>query len=197
VVFVLHLQELGRCFMRAVVNAIVLGIVLIAWPARMQAQSEVPDRAHNTLGPCRQLGLNVWGLSYHVNRNTPYDERNWGAGLTCYSRPNLSWLGRDENNQIFFESDALINSWHGLVLPLSLGVDYTLKNFDACRLSVIGAMTVAYYQLPERGISEVRWGPLPGFALGCGRIRTNMILVPNASKQQPLSAVVASMSVLF
>jgi len=56
---------------------------------------------------------------------------------------------------------------------------------------------VAYYQLPARGISEVRWGPLPGFAVGCGRIRTNLILVPNSSKQQPLSAVVASMSVLF
>src|SRR5262249_45230945 len=71
------LLELGRCRMRTVATAIVLGIVVIAWPARAHAQSEVAERAHNTLGPCRQLGVNVWGLSYHVNRNTEYDERNW------------------------------------------------------------------------------------------------------------------------
>jgi len=170
--------------MRAVASAIVLGVVLIAWPKGAHAQSESPA-AHNTLGPCRQLGLNVWGLSYHLNRQTAYDEQNWGAGLTCYGRP------------LFFEGDALVNSWRGLVVPLSLGVDHTLWSVDACRLSFIGAVTVAYYQLPARGISEVRWGPLPGVSFGCGRIRTNVILVPNASKQQPLSAVVASMSVLF
>jgi len=174
---------------------IVLIVVSLAWPIASHAQDGVSG-ATNTIGPCRQVGLNLWGVSYHVNRGTDYDERNWGAGLTCYGRPDVKWLGRDENNRVFFEGDALVNSWRGLVLPLSLGVDYTVKNLDACRLSFICALTVAYYQLPERGVSEVRWGPLPGFALGCGHIRTNMILVPSPSKK-PLSAVVASMSVLF
>jgi hypothetical protein len=182
--------------MRAAAKPFVLAAVLLAWPMAAHAQDEAPAGSKNTIGPCRKLGLNVWGVSYHVNRNTDYDEQNWGAGLTCYGRPDLKWLGRDENNRVFFEGDALINSWRGLVFPLSLGVDYTVKNFAACRLSFIAALTVAYYQLPDRGISEVRWGPLPGFALGCGHVRTNMILVPNPSKQ-PLAAVVASMSVLF
>jgi hypothetical protein len=182
--------------MRTVATSIALAVAFIAWPIASLAQEAVRADARNTIGPCRQVGLNVWGVSYHVNRTTEYDEQNWGAGLTCYGRPDLKWLGRDEHNQVFFEADALVNSWHGLVFPLSLGVDYTVTRVGACRLSFIGALTVAYYQLPDRGISEVRWGPLPGFALGCGRIRTNMILVPAPSKQ-PLSAVVASMSVLF
>jgi hypothetical protein len=182
--------------MRAATKPIVLAAVLLAWPMGSLAQDEAPAKPHNTIGPCRQLGLNVWGVSYHVNRATDYDEQNWGAGLTCYGRPDFRWLGRDEKNRVFFEGDALVNSWRGLVFPLSLGVDYTVKNFAACRLSFIGALTVAYYQLPDRGISEVRWGPLPGFALGCGHIRTNMILVPSPSKQ-PLAAIVGSMSVLF
>jgi len=181
--------------MRATAKLFVLAVVLIAWPAASRAQDEVA-RKPNTLGPCRQLGVNVWGASYHVNRNTEYDEQNWGAGLTCYGRPNLKFLGRDDNSQIFFEGDALINSWRGLVVPVSLGVDYTLKNFDRCRLSFIGAMTVAYYELPQKGISEVRWGPLPGFTVGCGHVQTKMILVPSPSRQ-PLSAVVASMSFVF
>jgi len=177
-------------------KSIVLAALIIAWPIASQAQDETPSRAPDTMGPCRQLGLNVWGVSYHVNRTTEYDERNWGAGLTCFTRPDLKWLGRDDDNRLFLEGDALVNSWHGLVVPVSLGVDYTVKHFDACRLSFIGALTVAYYQMPTRGVSEVRWGPLPGLAVGCSRIRTNMILVPSASKQ-PLAAVVASMSVLF
>jgi hypothetical protein len=181
---------------RAAANRIALAVVLLAWPSASRAQEEVPAGAANTIGPCRQFGVNVWGVSYHVNRATNYDERNWGVGLTCYGRPDLKWLGRDENNRLFLEGDALINSWRGLVFPLSLGVDYTVKNFNPCRLSFIGALTVAYYQLPERGVSEVRWGPLPGFALGCGHLRTNVILVPSPSKP-PLAAVVASMSVLF
>ena len=182
--------------MRAAARRIALAVVLLAWPIAARAQDEITAGAKNTIGPCRQLAVNVWGVSYHVNRNTNYDEQNWGAGVTCYGRPDLKLLGRDENNRVFIEGDLLINSWHGLVFPLSLGVDYTVKSFDACRLSFFGALTVAYYQLPDRGISEVRWGPLPGFALGCGRIRTNFTLVPSPSKQL-LWAVVASLSVLF
>jgi hypothetical protein len=178
------------------VRPIVLAFVLIARPGASLAQDEAPPRAKNTLGPCRQLGLNIWGVSYHVNRSTDYDEQNWGAGLTCYGRPDLKWLGHDDHNRVFIEGDALVNSWRGLVFPLSLGVDYTLKNIDRCRLSFIAALTVAYYQLPARGESEIRWGPVPAFALGCGRIRTTMILVPRPSTQ-PLAAIVGSMSVLF
>jgi hypothetical protein len=53
------------------------------------------------------------------------------SGLTCFGRPDL-WLGRDENNQLFFETDAPINSWHGLVLPLSLA-------FPALRSAAAGS----------------------------------------------------------
>jgi hypothetical protein len=182
--------------MRAVAERIALAVVLLAWPTTSRAQDEIPTEAKNTIGPCRELAVNVWGVSYHVNRATDYKEKNWGTGLTCYGRPDFKWLGHDDRNRVFFEGDLLINSWRGLVLPLSLGLDYTVKAFPACRLSFFGALTVAYYQLPDRGVSEVRWGPVPGFALGCGHIRSNLILVPSPSKQ-PLSALVASISVLF
>lgn len=155
------------------------------------------DREHD--GPCRQMGLNVWGLSYHPDRTKGYNEHNWGAGFSCYTRPDIPWLlGSGKDNRLVFEGDAMLNSWNGLMVPVSVGVNWRVKTFESsgCKLYLVTAMTVAYYNNPIRNVSEVDWGPIPGVTLGCGAVRTNMMLVPSASKV-PLAVAIASVSFVF
>jgi hypothetical protein len=154
------------------------------------------DIAHD--GPCGQMSLNLWGLSYHPDRTKGYNEQNWGAGFSCYAHPKIPWLlGSGRDNRLVIEGDAMLNSWRGLIVPLSVGANYRVKTFSGgCKLFFVAAMTVAYYNDPVKNVSEVDWGPIPGVSLGCGNIRTNMTLVPSASKA-PLSVAIASVSIVF
>src|SRR5216684_922835 len=59
-------------------------------------------------GVCRQMALNLWGLSYHPDRTKGYNEHNWGAGFSCYTRPDIPWLlGRDRDNRLVIQGDAM------------------------------------------------------------------------------------------
>ena len=149
-------------------------------------------------GPCQQMSLNIWGLSYHPDRTKGYNEQNWGAGFSCYTRPDIPWLlGKSQDNRLVIEGDAMLNSWRGLMVPVSIGANWRIKTFsDGCKLYFVTAMTVAYYNHPQTHISEVDWGPIPGVTLGCGKVRTNMMLVPSASRV-PLAVAIASMSFVF
>jgi hypothetical protein len=142
-------------------------------------------------------GVSFWGWSYHVDKRNDYNENNWGVGLGYFSRPQWWWLGSDQDNHVFLELDALRNSHRGLVLPLSAGVEYEVKTFsDSCRLFVVGAFTVAYYQDPRDDAADLKFGPVPGLVLSWGRVRTNMVVVLRSSKV-PLTAVAGSMTLLF
>ena len=155
------------------------------------------DTEHD--GPCRQMSLNFWGLSYHPDRTKGYNEHNWGAGFSCYTRPDIPWLlGSGKDNRLVFEGDAMLNSWRGLMVPLSIGMNWRVKTFasSGCKLYLVTAMTVAYYNNPITNVSEVDWGPIPGLSIGCGAFRTNMMLVPSASRV-PLAVAIASMSFVF
>ena len=149
-------------------------------------------------GACREMSLNLWGLSYHPDRTKGYNEQNWGAGFSCYSHPDIPWLlGKGSDNRLVIEGDAMLNSWRGLMVPLSVAANWKMKTFaSGCKLYFVTAMTVAYYNDPVKNVSEVDWGPIPGVAFGCGTVRTNMMLVPSASKV-PLSVAVASLSFVF
>jgi hypothetical protein len=149
-------------------------------------------------GVCRQMSLNLWGLSYHPDRTKGYNEQNWGVGFSCYTHPDIPWLlGRGGDNRLVVEGDAMLNSWRGLMVPLSIGANWRIKTFsDGCKLYFVTAMTVAYYNHPQTGVSEVDWGPIPGVSIGCGKVRTNMMLVPSASRV-PLAVAIASMSIVF
>src|SRR3954470_20836319 len=108
----------------------------------------------------QQWGITVWGLSYHVDRSVDYNEDNWGLGLRYYLKPDR-W---------FVEADALRNSNRGLVLPVSLGVEFRIAPLPAgCKLSAVGALTAAYYQYPNQNRTDFKVGPVPGVAIGCGR----------------------------
>jgi hypothetical protein len=145
----------------------------------------------------QRWGISIWGLSYHFDRSIDYDERNWGLGIRYYARPHWRWLGRDEDNRVFLEADALRNSHGGLVLPLSAGVEYRVKTFRGGRqLFVVGALTLAYYQNRRKQATEVKFGPVPGLTLSWGRVRTNMIVVLKPSKP-PLAAIAGSVTIVF
>jgi hypothetical protein len=151
---------------------LVLTLIAVASPARAED---------------RRWGLSLWGLSYHVDRSVDYDERNWGLGLRYYLKPD----------RFFVEGDALRDSNRGLVVPLSLGLEFTIAPLPAgCKLSGVGALTAAYYQFANTSSSVVKYGPVPGVAIGCGRVKGNIMAVLRKSSE-PLAAVTASLTIMF
>jgi len=166
-------------------------VVALAWPSAALAE---PEREPL----CGTWGVNAWGLSYHIDHAIQYNGTNWGLGVRCYARPAWSMLGEGEDNKIFVQADALLNSHRGLVLPVGAGVEYKLSTLSSgCKLFFLGALVMAYYQAPDRGHkNQVRYGPVPGLDLACGRIRPNVIVVPNASRQM-IAAIVASVTVML
>ena len=157
--------------MRCVLFTLLLIVVL---PATTYAEDE-------------RWGINIWGLSYHVDRSVDYNEDNWGLGFRYYIRPD----------RFFLEFDALRNSNRGLVLPLSAGAEFRIAPLPAgCKLFAVAALTAAYYQFPAKHTTEVKVGPVPGAAIGCGHLKTNVMAVLRKSSE-PLAALTASVTIVF
>jgi hypothetical protein len=134
-----------------------------------------------------QWGVSIWGLSYHVDRSVDYDERNWGLGLRYYFRPD----------KYFVEADALRDSNRGLVVPLSVGAEFRMAPLPAgCKLFGVAALTAAYYQYGNTNTSVIKFGPVPGVAIGCGHVKTNIMAVLRKSSE-PLAALTASVTIVF
>ena len=154
-------------------RALLVVAVVAAFPASARAQG--------------QWGISIWGLSYHVDRSVDYNEDNWGLGLRYYFKPD----------KYFVEVDALRNSNRGLVLPLSAGAEFRVAPLPAgCKVFAVAALTLAYYQYPNRDTTELKFGPVPGVAIGCGHVKTNVMAVLRKSSE-PLAAVTASVTIVF
>src|SRR3954469_23200022 len=146
-----------------------------------------------TLAPCAaaadedgRLGVTIWGVSYHVSSPIDYPPNNWGAGLRYYV-----------SRHVFVEGDALRNSNRGIVLPLCAGCGRAVAGLGrACRGWGMGAVTVAFYQNIRTGSDYVKWGPVPGVSVRCGRVQPNLIAVLRPSAGL-LAALVASVTIRF
>jgi hypothetical protein len=173
---------------------LVLLALFVVFPSTTFAED--PDDQGKEGGD-QHWGISIWGLSYHVDRTIDYDENNWGLGIRYYNRPQWRWLGRAEDSRLFLEVDALRNSHGGLVLPLSVGLDYQVMSFsDCCKVLAVAAFTVAYYQNRREDASELKFGPGPALTLTLGHVRTNMVIVLRPQKA-PLAAIVGSLTIVF
>jgi hypothetical protein len=157
--------------------AVLTLVVCLPRPAAAQDKNEEPPR---------RWGITIWGLSYHVNNSIDYAVDNWGLGVRYYFKPA----------RFFVETDALRNSNRGLVVPISAGAEIGFASIGVCRFSALAALTAAYYQNPRKGGDEVKWGPVPGATIGCGRFKTNVLTILS-NESEPLAAVVASLTILF
>ncbi len=170
-----------------------LTLALAVFSSAVFAQTQEEDKENF----CQQWGLNIWGFSYHPEKNIDYNGTNWGAGVSCYRRPEWKWLGKSEDNRVFIQADTMINSYNGLLVLGSAGVEYKLVTISAgCKVFADAALTLAYYQNPVKEKNEVKFGPVPGVALGCGSFKSNVAFVPSVDKNH-LAAIVASFTVLF
>ena len=157
------------------IRAVLAAVILLAVPAAARADDQ-------------RWGVSIWGLSYHVNRSVDYNEDNWGLGVRYYVKPH----------RLFFEADALRNSNRGLVVPASLGLEFTIAPLPAgCKVSGVAALTAAYYQYPNFGTTDFKIGPVPGVTVGCGRVKANLIAVLRKSASSPLAALTASVTIMF
>jgi hypothetical protein len=136
--------------------------------------------------PDKRWGISIWGLSYHIDHDIDFDEANVGLGLRYYF-----------NHLVFVEVDALRNSNRGLAVPVSAGLDLKVASLgQACNLYAVAAGTAVYYQNPRTGREYFRAGPVPGVTLGCGRVKTNAIIVLKPSRQ-PIAVIAASLTILL
>jgi hypothetical protein len=136
--------------------------------------------------PDKRWGISIWGLSYHIDHEIDFDEANVGLGLRYYF-----------NHLVFVEVDALRNSNRGLAVPVSAGLDFKVASLgQACSLYAVAAGTVIYYQNRRTEREYIRAGPVPGVTLGCGRVKTNAIVVLKPSRQ-PVSVIAASLTILL
>ena len=174
--------------MRAVLFVIAVVILSTSAPA---SADDGEDRL------CGTWAINVWGLSYHVKENGNYSDANLGAGVRCYARPHWPGFGSSRDNRLLLEVDGLRNSHKGLIVPASAGAEFKLASFrDTCGVFAIGVLTFAYYNNPDRKRDDIRWGPVPGVAVGCGRFRPNIVFVPSHSRQV-IAVITASMTFVF
>jgi len=133
-----------------------------------------------------RLGVTLWGLSYHINKSIDYEANNLGAGLRYYVSRHL-----------FVEGDALRNSNRGIVLPVSFGGELRVASIgDACHISAMAALTVAFYQNLRTKSDYVKWGPVPGLSVRCGHFQPNVIAVLSPSNQL-VAAIVGSLTIRF
>jgi hypothetical protein len=136
--------------------------------------------------PDQRWGISIWGLSYHVDDRIDFEEANVGLGLRYYV-----------HRLVFTEADALRNSNGGLAVPVSVGLDLKVASLgQACNLSVVAAGAVVYYQNRRTEREYFRAGPVPGVTLGCGRVKTNAIIVLKPSRQ-PVSVIVATLTIML
>jgi hypothetical protein len=130
-------------------------------------------------------GVTIWGVSYHFSSTIDYDQQNWGAGLRRYF-----------NRHFFAEGDVLRNSNRGLVFPISFGVEVPAGHIAGCKVSAVGAATLAYYQNLRTDSNYFRFGPVPGVAFRCGRVQPNVVALLTPS-HQIVAAIAASLTILL
>ena len=134
----------------------------------------------------KRWGISIWGLSYHIDREIDFDEANLGLGLRYYAK-----------RRIFVEADALRNSNRGLAVPVSAGFEFKVASLgQACTLHAVAAGTLVYYRNSRTERDDLKAGPVPGVTLGCGRVRTNAIIVLRPS-HQPVAVIAASLTILL
>ena len=136
--------------------------------------------------PDKRWGISLWGLSYHIDDEIDFDEANVGLGLRYYV-----------NQPVFFEVDALRNSNGGLAVAMSAGFELKVASLGrACALYAVAAGTVVYYENPRTERDDFKAGPVPGVTLGCGRVKTNVIVVLRPTSQ-PVSVIAASLTIML
>ena len=145
-----------------------------SWPA---SAAEDPDQ---------RWGISIWGLSYHIDDDIDFNQANVGLGLRYYVNQPL----------LFIEVDALRNSNGGLAVPVSAGMDLKVASLGHCNLYAVAAGAVVYYQNARTEREYFRAGPVPGVTLGCGRVKTNAIVVLRPSRQ-PVSVIAASLTIML
>ena len=82
-------------------------------------------------------------------------------------------------------------------MPVSAGFELKFALLGrACELYAVAAGAVVYYQNPRTESEYFRAEPVPGMTLGCGRVKTNAIIVLRPS-HQPVDVIAVSLTILL
>jgi len=125
----------------------------------------------NAVGMAEQrdahLGLNVFGLSFHTNRDAGYNEINPGVGLRYEVwRPAAHW-------SVFGDASVYYDSSREWAKYVGVGAYYSLTSSWK-----IGA-TIVYAQSESYNRGKPFFAAVPGLAVEYRRVVFNVVLLPS------------------
>jgi len=132
-------------------------------------QAEKRSADESPAAPQREadLGLNIFGLSFHTNRSAGYNEVNPGLGLRyVFSRPSPNWA-------LFGDASFYYDSNREWAKYVALGAHYSLSPSWK-----IGA-AIAYGQSRSYNQGQPFFAPIPGVAFLYHRIAFNVVVLPS------------------
>jgi hypothetical protein len=119
------------------------------------------------------LAVDLWGLSYHGDRDQDHNERNWGIGLRAY---HGNW---------FAAVDQMKNSFRGKALAVGVGYEYPLTTIAGYTLSAEAELLHLDYEKPGQGAVN-GWGILPALSLRRGDVSMHVGVIPPTESQKGL-----------
>ena len=113
------------------------------------------------------LGLNIFGLSFHKNRDAGYNELNAGIGLRYgFWRPATRWA-------LFADTSIYYDSNREWAKYVGLGTYYSLTASWKVGASIVYAQSQSYNQ------GKPFFSTVPGLAFEYRRIVLNMVVLPS------------------
>jgi len=114
-----------------------------------------------------ELGLNVFGLSFHTDRNKGYNEINPGLGLRyVFWRPQPRW-------ELFGDTSIYYDSDRNWAKYIALGTYYRFAG------PWKAGAAIAYGQSRSYNQGRPFFAPVPGLAFEYHRLTLNAVLLPS------------------
>ena len=133
----------------------------------LHAEELSADESHAAAQREADLGLNIFGLSFHTNRSAGYNEVNPGLGLRyVFARPSPNWA-------LFGDASFYYDSNREWAKYVALGAYYSLSP----SWKIGGAL--AYGQSRSYNEGQPFFAPIPGVAFLYRRIAFNMVVLPS------------------
>jgi hypothetical protein len=121
------------------------------------------------------LGLNVFGLSFHTDRNKGYNEINPGVGLRyVFWRPQPRW-------ELFGDTSIYYDSDRNWAKYIALGTYYRFAG--PWKVGV----AVAYGQSRSYNQGRPFFAPVPGLAFEYRRVTFNAVLLPSEESDSKIA----------
>lgn len=147
--------------------AVAIAGVIACCAQAVEARAAVDGSDYASEARPGDLGLNVFGLSFHTDRSAGYNEINPGVGLRyVFWRPRPRW-------ELFGDTSIYYDSDRNWAKYIALGTYYRFAG------SWKAGAAVAYGQSRSYNQGRPFFAPVPGLAFEYRGVTLNAVLLPS------------------